>query len=225
MFTLLSTYFLESPMEMQKALWFLPGPWWIWLIGILISLIGRIIKPEKTEGKNLAVLGMQGAGKTQLYNMLKGNYGVKTIPTGNEPYESFEIKLRDRTVVISDGKDIGGNETYIRQFYKDMIDHNEIIIFIFNIKSYLNDKKERRLINARLEYLYENSKQYKDIDKNVVIIGSFADKLSKDEAKESYNKLLDLVSKKDYEKLFKKNVFIIDITNKEQVIKVAEKIF
>lgn len=225
MFTLLSTYFLESPAEMQKALWFLPGPWWVWLIGVLISLLGTIIKSEETEGKSLAVLGMQGAGKTQLYNMLKGKYGVKTVPTGNEPYESFNIKLKDRTITISDGKDIGGNETYIRQFYEDMIVQNEIVIFVFNIKSYFNNEKERRLINARLEYLYEKCKLNKNIDKNVVIIGSFADKLSKDEAKDPYNKLLNLVSKKDYEKLFKKNVFIIDVTNKEQVIKVAEEIF
>lgn len=225
MFTSLNIYLLETPLELQKALVFFPGPWWLWLIGVILGILGAIVKSEKTEGKSLSVLGMQGAGKTQLYNMLKGKYGVKTVPTGTEPYNSFEIKLKDRTVVISDGKDIGGSETYIKQYYKDMIFKNDIIIFIFNIKLYLNDRNEKRLVNARLEHLYEHCKNNKNIDKNVVIIGSFADKLSKDELKDASSKLLESVGQKDYAKLFKTNVFIIDITNKEQVKDMAEKIF
>lgn len=193
--------------------------------GLILSIV--IYKGvKKIKGTKFAVLGMQGAGKTQFYNTLRGNSNAEAVPTSKEGYQSFKIKCRGKTITVAKGVDISGNETSIKYEYERMIKENEVIFFIFNIKEYLQSEEEEGLVNARFDYIFEKAKTHKkDIDGNVVIIGSHADCLSKEEQSRIKNKFDKKVGKKTYSELFNKNVFFVNLTDKSEVDKMIDKIF
>ena len=226
---MISGLIFQSSVPIQEAI----AP--IWLVGMAIAALAVLIgggiivsrKTTKVKGCKIAVLGMQGAGKTQLYNMLRGKYNCEPTTTGEEIYKEFTIKLADnREVRICKGIDIGGLESLIQKNYKKMISENEIIIFIFKINKYLNDSEERRSVNARFDFLYNEAiNKGMDIDNNIVVLGSFFDKLGKLEKINAADNFRKIVNNKEYSVLFNTNVFFLNITEKGDVDDVANKIF
>ena len=171
-------------------------------------------------GKTLAVLGMQASGKTQFYKTLQNLEYTGYEATSVNEYEGFDIKLTDRTIHIKKGKDIGGTEAYIKQYYEKMISENEIVVFVFDVYAYLNDGAYLRNANARFDFVNQHRNE-----KSVVILGSHLDKFPKKERKTVIGKVQQMNKDKAYAGLFSVNFFVADIRNKEAVQEIVEKIF
>lgn len=209
---------LQQPSEVQEASVLIT----LLLVGAAI-ILANVIYATVTEivgGKTLAVLGMQASGKTQFYKTLQNLEYTGYEATSVNEYEGFDIKLTDRTIHIKKGKDIGGTEAYIKQYYEKMISENEIVVFVFDVYAYLNDGAYLRNANARFDFVNQHRNE-----KSVVILGSHLDKFPKKERKTVIGKVQQMNKDKAYAGLFSVNFFVADIRNKEAVQEIVEKIF
>ena len=101
------------------------------LVGVIIDALCPI------EGKTIAVLGMQGAGKTQFLANLKNVSYTQSASLGVESYKAFSVKIGDKTVKIEGGMDVPGGEEYIRRYYEDLISKNDIVFFLVHCVNHL----------------------------------------------------------------------------------------
>ena len=209
---------LQQPSEVQEASVLIT----LLLVGAAI-ILANVIYATVTEivgGKTLAVLGMQASGKTQFYKTLQNLEYTGYEATSVNEYDGFDIKLADRTIHIKKGKDIGGTEAYIKQYYEKMISENEIVVFVFDVYAYLNDRAYLRNANARFDFVNQHRNE-----KSVVILGSHLDKIPKKERKTVIGKVQQMNKDKAYASLFSVNFFVADIRNKDAVQEIVEKIF
>lgn len=196
----------------------------LWILGVIFlgGCIITVYNAVKTTGKKLAVLGMERAGKSTLYNMLRTGEPGTPLNTTIEEFGEFTIK--DRKIKIKKGKDIGGGPEFI-QYYEDLIKQNDIIIFIFNVSKYLNNLIYQRDTKDRLDFIYRKSKEYNKEMNNLVMIASHVDLLPSDKQKTAIKEILNTINGKQYNEMFKNNFFIISIINNEHINKLKEKIF
>ena len=207
--------------------------WWYIpiIIGGVLAAGGLIaaFTPEKTEGKTLGVLGMKASGKTRFLSNL-GLFEYKDGETNVKGYETHRFSIGDRTIVISQGEDVGG-DVDIRGYYNKWVEEKDITIFIFEGIKYLNDSEYQSQVKARLHFIYNIAKTKfgNDSDlRNIVIIISHSDEYkhnSPEDKKELLTSIMSTISEKDYNKLFEKNTFAADLRDKEEVLIIAQQIF
>ena len=106
-----------------------------------------------------------------------------------------------------------------------MIKQNEFIIFVFNVSKYLNDLIYQRETKDRLDFVYRKSKEYNKEMNNLVMIASHIDILSSDKQKTAMKEILNTISGKQYNEMFKNNFFVMSIVNNEHINKLKESIF
>ena len=200
---------------------------WIWLLAPLI--FGAIIRAfTSTEGKKLGVIGMKGAGKTTYLTHL----GLVEIDKGTitTSYEAKTVHIGDRTLEIAAGKDIGGEDDFMR-FYKPWLvgaEKKDIIIFIFNGYRYLNDEDYGKNTRSRLDFIYQNYKQANSDVKefrNIVLLASHLDEYKNKDVKQMANEIRESVISKEYYTLFNNNFSAIDLRDKKIVDEINKKIF
>ena len=218
--------------QQQEAVWwFIPIIAYAALAGGGAALVvGTLIswfcgEPEPEKGKTIAVLGMKGAGKTQfLANIRNKDYKDYAATIGEEDYEKFNIVLGNRVVSIEGGKDIGGGEELILDYYEDMINSNEIVFFLFNAHDYLNKDNYRKQTQSRLEFVNRHSLESKC---TVNVFATFADMFSNDdERNKAYSSIKNSVMGKDYSRLFiPSRFFMQDMRNKKVLMEKLGKIF
>ena len=225
MFDLNFDLIMNQPQE--AVWWFIPlivmGA--VGAVGGLVTIVAIVSDTEPVIGKEISVLGMQGAGKTQfLAHLSNESYKKLSASVGVETYSAFTTKIGNRKVEIGGGMDVPGGEEYIRDYYEDQIEKNEIIFFLFNTYKYLNDERYNLETRARLDFI--NGK-IKNTRKKVVVIGTFADKFNdENERKNAFKKIQESVNNTSYSPLFKINFAIVDMkNNREEVFKFLEKMF
>ena len=198
----------------------LPPPFWYWVgAGLLSALgVGTSMAYFSNKKNKLCLIGMKASGKTTLLNQLRN---VEELPeeTFNEEYDSFKYILSpDKTIYIDKGVDIGGNKNYMSDYGK-LIKNNDVIFYFLNIQRYLTEIDYKRECNSRLAYInpHINNKKF-------AVIATHPDqsKLSKNELKD---KMLDHIRDKPYSKLFNRDFYIANLTNKQEVRKLIERIF
>ncbi len=199
---------------------------WGWvLISILIGFLASILGwgYRKVKGKRLVVLGMKEAGKTRFYRFLQNKPYVEE-ETEVDNYEEFYYKKNNgETVLIKKGIDIGGSEDYVKPYYERMIAENDILIYCFDISRYLIDTAYMKQVNYRFEFISRKYKELKKDKYNFVKLATHIDKTPN--PKEAVKKFDSMIEKKEYKTDFKKNLFPVDVTNKQELRKIVEKIF
>lgn len=196
---------------------------WPWILiilaaggtgGLVAIIIDSLYPPE--QNTNITVLGTQGAGKTTLWRAITGsNESVK--PTiGIEEIEEATITINDITRRIRGGQDISGGEDNVRSEYKRLIEKNEFIIFIFNVKDFFESKDMNEDVLMRISVVLK----YLDDRKSLHIIGSHADELTKSLRKRM--KMREDVVKRIQRELPKSinlnnNLTLLNLTNKEEI--------
>lgn len=166
----------------------------------------------------LGMIGMKSSGKTTLLKNLGGVKEVKA-DTFKESYESFVYTLSpDKKIFIDKGTDIGGNKAFTAN-YELIIENNNVIFYFFNINLYLTDTEYKRDCNSRLAFINSRIK-----DKKFALIASHSDlaELEKNKLEEA---VLNQVSGKEYSKLFNNNLYIVNLTDKNEFEKLIENIF
>lgn len=175
---------------------------------------------EPVKGKSIAILGMQGAGKTQLLcNLQNKKYSQYTATIGSEDFEPFNLNLGERNVLINAGKDIGGGIENCRIYYEQLIDSSDTIFFLFDGQKYLSINDYKKDTMARLDFIYR-----KKGNKQVVIFATHKDKSNS--PKRDYQKIKESISDKEYSVLFDKNFIFLNLQEREECIKfLEEKLF
>lgn len=156
---LLVQMLLSLPVYHQQecAFWFLPliaAAVFFWGGSVLMTPPVMIF-PDVTS---FAILGMQGAGKTQfLANLRNKKYDEYEATLGIEEIGAFSFILNNgKTIRVKGCKDIPGGEEWIPENYGKFIRDNEFLFFLFNGYKYVNDYKYRISVQARMEYVHRN---------------------------------------------------------------------
>lgn len=186
--------------------------------GLLVfKAFGSIWGNKKEVG--MAVLGIDQSGKTTWYDYLcKTNRNEKG--TTKDDIDAFTLKFDDgKKVHIKDGIDIGGGSVNISPYYENMIKENDVILFFFNAKKYIEETEYMRECNARLDFI--NKKKHES--QKIYIIMTFADKLKN--RTEAYNKAYELLKSRPYIKEMTDNFVLINMTDEQEKKELKEKMF
>lgn len=191
----------------------------IFLASVIITIIFEDTEPVK--GNSIAILGMQGAGKTQLLcNLQNKKYSQYTATIGSEDFKPFKLNLGERNVLINAGKDIGGGIENCRIYYERLIDSSDAIFFLFDGQKYLSKDDYKKDTMARLDFIYRKKRN----KQQVAIFATHKDKSNS--PKRDYQKIKESISDKEYSVLFEKNFIFLNLQEREECIKfLKEKLF
>lgn len=174
--------------------------------------------------KKIAVLGMQGSGKTQFLKTLQGIPYSSYLETSEVEYESFDVKFPNgKTVKIESGIDIGGSDSprFVGR-YKEIAANCDAVILVFDVYKFQQDSEYRLMTRSRFEFLNNG---LDGLDDRKVVIGSFADKYTTEEEKVKaqrfvYENLSDV-----YPQISARNFFMRDMRERSQVLDVLQRVF
>lgn len=208
--------------EIQEAFFWVPI-----LIGAAILLRGSVwvmvtTNLTKLEGCSLGILGMPGSGKTQFLNNLKGeDYSVYEQTIQSSPYKSFSFETKDKTINIKEGEDIGGDESNIRYYYIKFLQEKDVVIFLFDLQKYTEDDRYFRNTNVRLDFINRHVKE----ESKWAIIGTHLDKVKEEERKNIILRIQKMVEGKSYGRLLGNNFIACDLTQKDHMEMIKQKLF
>lgn len=180
------------------------------------------------EGKTMVILGMPEAGKTQFYKTLKGESYDNQEATGIEEYEGFKFQIAERTIRVKAGKDIGGSQNYIAPYYKKFIKENDIIVFVFDIKRYVEDTTYAQDVRDRLDFVWRKLSEKADflavlrrcslfIRRKFLLLGSHSDQLTSEQIKKAMESLHESTKDKEYQDMFRNNFFLLDLRDRKEL--------
>lgn len=188
---------------------------------------------NKYRNVNLAILGPNEAGKTTLWNYLKGVPFSKeyfetdgktrvSFVSSNKTWYTKKSNNSEEKIKFS-GYDINGNGDFIKVEWEELIKESDMIIFIFNANKYLFDIDYQRDVNQRMQYVkYTIDKQNDGRKRNVWLLGSYADLLSN--KKEQWRKIIDIIKTKPYSSISHNNA-CVNLTNKKELDEYYKKMF
>ena len=205
---------------------------WVWIPILIVTgvLVYIFAGPDNTKttkliGKSIGVLGMIGAGKTQFLKNLQGKgqeYKKEGYQgTGIDEYQEFTCSIGNKQYEIKRGFDIGGGEDNIKTFYEKSLKSKDICIFLFDIQKYKDDSKYRMDTNARLDFI---NNHIEDASK-CAIIGSHVDKAKIKKGQSIITIVQKFVEGKEYARLLNNNFFACNLTKKEDMDKLVNKLF
>lgn len=216
---------IENQEQVQEAIiWFWP------LIALVLSaLLGGIkylSKPDK--GLSLAILGMQGAGKTTFWHILTRGMVQKGQTINIEITPEVEVTINEKTRLIKQSLDIAGGDELVGTEYEQLIKEKDFVLFLFNSEIILNGNGEMSSeeyvdeVRTRLQKIKSCLGDHK---KRLHLVATFADKVIKDENDEREIKLVanTIYNKigKDFIDSFgctlKEHLVILDMTNQKLV--------
>jgi hypothetical protein len=104
---------------------------------------------------NLTILGMEGSGKTTLWNgILQGDELKHSQSTSSKTQlEERVVEINGVKKVFKNNFDIPGGLDYVRLEYKNLIEENDFIIFSVSGPTYLFNSKYQDEANARLSFI------------------------------------------------------------------------
>ena len=209
-------------------------------VGILLMIFflhevfyGEKLKPltstsstVNSEKLKLGILGMPGSGKTSLLNFLDKKERIVGGQSFDTPYEAFEYTFNDKTTVkVGDGLDIPGAKESRQQHMQSFLNQKDIIIYMFDIKKYLEESIYEKETNSDLEYISSHLR-YKNKSSKVCVLLSHIDSFKSttqkakklDEFKKRFRKL-------SYANVVFDNFAVVNTTDKEHLIIIEKKLF
>lgn len=218
--------------------WFLP----LIIGGVGGALIGTIAiiasgddAKETYKGKklvNLAILGPNAAGKTTLWNYLKGVPSSKTYQETSEKtsmhfvasgitWNAIKSDISERGCAFK-GYDINGHGDFIRTEWASLVNDSKMILFIFNAYKYLNNVEYQRDVNQRLQFVKNCLDKKNDSSTHVWILGSHSDSLR--DKKNDWEKIIGMIRQKPYSDLSHNNA-CLNLTNSDELKGYFNKMF
>lgn len=185
------------------------------------------------EGKSLGVLGMPESGKTQLYKTLKNEKYTQEEATSIDEYPQFDFVIKGRKFKVKSGKDIGGGEMYMQSYYEKFIKEKDVIVFVFDIKRYLEDLTYARKVRSRLEFIWRKLMEKAgimdyildifEIKRRYILFASHGDQLTTEQKKNVKSELFNSVQGKEYAEMFHNNMYITDLRDRKNCLNYSIK--
>ena len=184
------------------------------------------------DGKSIGVLGMPESGKTQFYMTLKNEKYTQGEATGMDEYPQFDFVIHGKKIKVKSGKDIGGGEMYIQSYYEDFIKEKDIIVFVFDIKRYLEDSKYARDVRSRLEFVWRKLlektgimdyvRAFFEIKRRYILLASHGDQLTAEQKKNVKSILFNSIQGKEYAEMFHNNMYITDLRDRDKLMELFD---
>ena len=116
------------------------------IIQWLLEIIFKQMKPNKKTVK-IIILGPQYSGKTELWCRLQGIVNKEKGGTGQDEIKEFVLgKKKDGTsVVVEDSIDIGGGDTYVKEYDKLIVSDGTFIYYLIDVRKIKQDKEDTKL--------------------------------------------------------------------------------
>lgn len=146
----------------------------IGLAGLLVSIgINKLLLPAKEE--NIAILGTEQSGKTTLWNRIcqGGIQCGQTIGANEVPEKIVTINGIERR--IKQSVDIAGGEEMVGRYYQELIEKNDMIIFLFDIQKFLEDQDVTDDVKMRLKKIHNHMNE----ERTFHVVGTHIDLLAK----------------------------------------------
>lgn len=202
-------------------------------VSLIALLIGALTASTSLKGKSVGILGMPQAGKTRLLRILQGRSYNDYVQTATEDYDEFVAKVGangEKEVKIQQGRDIGGTQEYIKEYYDKFIQEKDITFFLFDAKKYLENDKYANDVRARLAFMFRRLKEKylneSELKARYTILATHTDCLSETQLKDLKNLLQSSVANKPYSLLFHNNLGAVDLTKTQEVKKyLGEEVF
>lgn len=192
-------------------------------IGITVlassTVLGYI---SKCSGTSIAVLGMEGAGKTMFYSFLqnkKYNSNADSNTQEKEYNEFIYITKKGNRIRIKAGLDIGGQSGLAQKHYSNLIKQSDTIFFLFDLHNYLNDKEYLEDTNARLDFIYRHIS-----DKSLYIFCTHMNKIEKTKRKDCLLEFKNRINGKQYSSIINSIAFV-ELTDPESLKDIENKLF
>ena len=193
------------------------------IVGGIFIVKGKL---KRLKGHKLVILGMQGAGKTQLLRQLQNIEYNEYKPTVlKDNFNDFTIEVDGKKYKIKAGYDIPGTEDQVKNFYKQSIKENEVVIFIANGMEYASNNKYEFQTNVRLNFINEVRE-----GKEIILIFSHRDIIDKSPEKEKLFAQIrkKIENQKDITEMTRTTdavVLQMNLTDKKEVDNFVKKIF
>ena len=102
------------------------------LIYLLWKLIKRISSVPNKKTKNIIILGCKESGKTELWSRLGADLKESSKKrTSQQTVSEFTISKNEKTITISETKDIGGGDDWVST-YDELISKGTFIYYLIN---------------------------------------------------------------------------------------------
>ena len=149
--------------------------------GVLFSIYWKYIK-SILMGRNIAILGDAQTGKTTLQNYMRFGKIPERVPkTGTkDTLTGKTISMDEITFKISKGEDIGGDDIFFRNNWKDIFMNSDSCIYILDcFKVFNKDEEHLRRIKQHAKHLINWKKEKQKLNKSfkLIFVGSFLDKV------------------------------------------------
>jgi len=175
------------------------------MFDVLKNFFSRIIGIKVLS---ITVLGPLASGKSTL-NLKLGRLSAYTGETRipGEELGRVVLKIKNKTIVIVKGLDIGGSEESSIIHLKKQIESSQLIFFVFDSFIFFSHEQDKNRALGFLKKIISLS----DVNKRFLIVGSHFDLFQKDIS-------LNLNSKKEFEKKLEDQIFSMFQGRKHDII-------
>lgn len=119
-------------------------------IYLLWKLIKRISSVPNKKTKNIIILGCKESGKTELWSRLGADLKESSKKrTSQQTVSKFTISKNEKTVTISETKDIGGGDDWVST-YSELISEDTFIYYLINGHEFEN-KSSFKEVKSQIE--------------------------------------------------------------------------
>lgn len=175
------------------------------------------VKEDVHKSRKIAILGLHQAGKTTLLRFLQGekNYRDKTVGSGVDEYEEFQLKIGDKSISISKNIDIGGSVNFVRN-YQSILKDSDMAFFLFDVSLFFNNNEYYRDFCARVHYL-------QDMTNSTYFIATHPDKTELTDNLKV--KISEKLKSKDYQGYVNQRLFVINLLDDKKLTEFVTKVF
>lgn len=213
---ILNEEFLAKAEPQQAIVWFVPAIIAA-VVAAIIAIIANSGPSTPIKGKTICVLGQPESGKTTFLNWLRyDKFTTEHKQTYREAYPAFEYK----TFKIEGGIDIGGDNEF-KNKYREMMQKNDICIFVFDACKFINDANYRKETWDRADLIYNH---FKNVE-NRHTIGTHFDKTDYKDVNKLREKIFNMSESKPFKDMFHTNCTIVDLSKKDSFEDCAKRIF
>ena len=151
----------------------------IWLGPTFV--MGKLVYDYYNRKRKIAVLGLQGAGKTTFQNYFREVQYTGSTPPEGDIYENpneFKVPNTSKRIVLQEGRDVSGSNEAIRNTYPEVINESDTIFYLFDVDKFFENEEYKGETKALLFFILSRKKKQK-----IILLASHADLLARKSSK------------------------------------------